>query len=724
MLQVAVYGKGGIGKSTISSNLSYLLAKKGKKVVHIGCDPKHDSTKFILHEGSQKTVLDYLKDVPVQQANLSEIAVVGKEGILCIETGGPEPGIGCAGRGVLTSFDALKRLGLEDEKFDLKVYDVLGDVVCGGFAVPLRREYSDAVYLVTSGEFMSIYAANNIMRGMLNFDPSIPRIAGLILNKRGLENEEDFVRRFSEATGVPIVATIPRSKEFPISDKMGKLVSEAFPESEPAIAISLVRDNVLAHIEGTGKLYKARPLGDRQLDELMTGRKITAEFLEETDAINVRTTNSASMSCLRVKNAPAAPKGRTDSCASRGAAFVASKVKDVAIVVHGPSNCGYVMAHTSDYHYLTDVRSNRYADVLASNNVSCTRMDDTSAIFGGVSLLEKELRKKISEGFTKIFVVTTCVPGMIGDDSQEVVARISEEFPGITIDLVEVDGNITGDTQVGQEAVTSKLIDMIDPDVEPGNDTVNLICAVFIAFNTTANERNVIKLLSEFGLSINCKFLDICDTDDIINMKSAYTSVLVEESEINFGIASKLFDKGMDVFPMALPKGKEETLLWAEEMAARRGCPEKLASFVARVENEYSLAVGKYGKNLRGKKVAISLRSARRPDWIADALEDAGAEILQITFVKTGGNYERLNSAYQKSSRPVVECNIKDSVAELMKLNPDLVICDYGLPFSKYKTAILPWSDISYDSSIELLKIASNALKTPPMQGWKKDLMI
>ena len=154
MFQVAVYGKGGIGKSTMSANISVALAERGLRVMQVGCDPKHDSTRLLLGGRAQRTVLDYVRDTPIGRRRLEDVIEEGTAGVLCTEAGGPEPGIGCAGRGILTTFDTLKRLGADSVDTDVRIYDVLGDVVCGGFAVPLRNEYADAVILVTSGEFI------------------------------------------------------------------------------------------------------------------------------------------------------------------------------------------------------------------------------------------------------------------------------------------------------------------------------------------------------------------------------------------------------------------------------------------------------------------------------------------------------------------------------------------------------------------------------------------
>lgn len=272
MFQVAVYGKGGIGKSTMAANISMALSAMGKKVMQIGCDPKHDSTRLLLNGNIQTTVLDYIRNTPVQKRSLDEIMMRGADGIMCIEAGGPEPGIGCAGRGILTTFETLKKLGVDEVDVDYKIYDVLGDVVCGGFAVPLRKEYADAVFLVTSGEFMSIYAANNIMKGMLNFNKDEPRVAGLIFNSRGMEDENRMVERFSEATGIPIIATIPRSPLFSEAESNGKPVFELFPDSDISRSVTSMAELLEGISAGKEKMHLPNPLNDEQMSDIAAGR--------------------------------------------------------------------------------------------------------------------------------------------------------------------------------------------------------------------------------------------------------------------------------------------------------------------------------------------------------------------------------------------------------------------------------------------------------------------
>lgn len=213
-MRVAVYGKGGIGKSTIASNISFSLSERGRKVIQIGCDPKCDSTKPLLKGRYQRTVTEYIRDVPPSKRRIEDIVSEGSNGILCIEAGGPSPGTGCAGKGIISMFSTLEKMGVDAMSADYTLYDVLGDVVCGGFSIPMRQEHSDVILIVTSGEYMSLFAANNIMKGSKQFERGSGRVAGLVLNRRGLKGEDALVDAFSKATGVPVLGRIDRSNLF------------------------------------------------------------------------------------------------------------------------------------------------------------------------------------------------------------------------------------------------------------------------------------------------------------------------------------------------------------------------------------------------------------------------------------------------------------------------------------------------------------------------------
>lgn len=232
--QIAIYGKGGIGKSTMSSNISAALAYKGNKVMQIGCDPKKDSIRLLV--GNQKivSILDYLQEHGSVK-EVQEIVQEGYKGIKCIESGGPEPGVGCAGRGIILSIDTLKKLGVFEWENDYILYDVLGDVVCGGFAVPIREGYAQEIYLVVSGEFMSIYAANNISKCIKKYaEKGSVQLRGIILNSRGIPKEEYIVREFAKAINTEVVLEIPRDNTFHEAEIVKKTVIELNPESNLA----------------------------------------------------------------------------------------------------------------------------------------------------------------------------------------------------------------------------------------------------------------------------------------------------------------------------------------------------------------------------------------------------------------------------------------------------------------------------------------------------------
>ena len=243
MQKIAIYGKGGIGKSTVTSNLAAALATLGKRVIQIGCDPKADSTVNLLGGEPLTPVMNFIRDFDREPETIGEISKVGFGNILCIETGGPTPGLGCAGRGIITTFSLLEELELfEAYQPDFVLYDVLGDVVCGGFAAPIREGYAEKVLIVTSGEKMALYAANNINNAVKNFaDRNYAAVRGIVMNRRAVENEEEKVRKFADDNNLEIVADIPRSNDIIHYEDMGKTVIEGdkdLPVSQKFLALA------------------------------------------------------------------------------------------------------------------------------------------------------------------------------------------------------------------------------------------------------------------------------------------------------------------------------------------------------------------------------------------------------------------------------------------------------------------------------------------------------
>ena len=210
--QAAIYGKGGIGKSTTTQNLVAALAEMGKKVMIVGCDPKADSTRLILHSKAQNTIMEMAAEAgTVEDLELEDVLKTGYGDVKCVESGGPEPGVGCAGRGVITAINFLEEEGAYEEDLDFVFYDVLGDVVCGGFAMPIRENKAQEIYIVCSGEMMAMYAANNISKGIVKYAHSGGvRLAGLICNSRNTDREDELIIALAEKIGTQMIHFVPR----------------------------------------------------------------------------------------------------------------------------------------------------------------------------------------------------------------------------------------------------------------------------------------------------------------------------------------------------------------------------------------------------------------------------------------------------------------------------------------------------------------------------------
>ena len=239
--KIAIYGKGGIGKSTTVANLSAIWANDDLNCLVIGCDPKADTTRT-LYGSRIPTVVNTLKNN--RKPQIDDLVFKGFKDILCVESGGPEPGVGCAGRGVIVAMKRLENLGVFDQDLDVVVYDVLGDVVCGGFSVPLREKYADEVVIVTSGEYMALYAANNIVKGVKKLKGNL---SGIVCNCRNVENEERIVNDFAEKIGTQVIGTIHRSNLIQEAELDAKTVVEKYPNSREAQEYRSLASNIMSN---------------------------------------------------------------------------------------------------------------------------------------------------------------------------------------------------------------------------------------------------------------------------------------------------------------------------------------------------------------------------------------------------------------------------------------------------------------------------------------------
>jgi nitrogenase iron protein NifH len=264
MRQIAIYGKGGIGKSTVAQNLCAALAVAGKKILVVGCDPKADCTRLLLGGMAQNTILDTLRKSG-EDIDLGLVLKVGFSGIKCVESGGPEPCVGCAGRGIITAINLLEKHGAYTPDLNYVLYDVLGDVVCGGFAMPIREGKAKEIYIVVSGEMMALYAANNIAKGVQKFaNTGDVRLGGIICNCRNVDGEQMLVKTFAGELGTRVIHSIPRDNIVQYAEINRKTVIEYDPGSNQAgeyrALAKAIDGNVLFSIP--------RPLEQRRLEEL------------------------------------------------------------------------------------------------------------------------------------------------------------------------------------------------------------------------------------------------------------------------------------------------------------------------------------------------------------------------------------------------------------------------------------------------------------------------
>lgn len=690
-VRIAVYGKGGIGKSTISSNLSRTLSSMGLRVLHIGCDPKHDSCRPLLHRNVPCTASEYIRDNLPSGRNLNDVLCEDSRGVSCIEAGGPEPGIGCAGKGILTMFSALERMGINYNDYDVVIYDVLGDVVCGGFAVPMRERYSDMMLIVTSGEFMSLYAANNILRGMMNFETTRPRPVSLILNRRGMPAEDSLASAFSEATNVPIIASFDKSTAFQEAEKAGTTVCDMFPESPEAKAFGQMAMNVLSFERKSSN--RPEPLTDDQMDVLFSSGRLDGR-------------GSYRPSRRAAAPDPTIPVHQPRRRTGKGAVSAmreAGKVEDIGVIVHGTPSCGFSMLCE-----ISDRRAAAGGSFRPMSDIICTCLGASDVVNGSNGRLRDSLEKLACEGMRCIVVVVTCLPHMIGDDLAHVLDWFRGEHPGIHVILAE-----GGGTDVGNDAhmeVLLGLADLVDTDVDPKPNEITIVDDTFLGIDSGRNLEHIGNLVSDIGLRLRPGFLQFCCIDDIIRLREAGIATLGCRSRDTLKLRDALSDKGLVFMDRPLPKGVHETIPWITELGEITGRQDVAERTVANIGERYSGALADTGAALRGKRVAIVTESPQDDSWIFRTLDDTGAD---VTLHVVGGAQGSLDiPEIRHENRPELLSWLTDESQDIVLSRVDLTYGYTGLRLDP------PSDTMTHEASIGLLRWLSNVSKADRQRTW------
>lgn len=717
-MRIAVYGKGGIGKSTVCANLSASLALKGRKVLQIGCDPKHDSTRLVLRS-AQRTVLDQVR--AGERPRLGDLVMTGFAGVDCVEAGGPEPGVGCAGRGILTTFEVLKSSGLQLNDYDVVIYDVLGDVVCGGFAVPLRHEHADAVMLVTSGEFMSIYAANNILRGVRSFDHEGRRVLGIVLNRRGMEEEDDRVERFAKAVGLPVIARIPRSEAILEAESKGMTVPEHIPLSELAAIFSGLSDLLIS----APPLHAARPLADEELERIVLGR-LTAHR-----AAAPPPEKGAGPPCPKEIPFPSqAVNSRSTlfGCAMAGAATATVQMTDAVTLIHGPTSCGYIVAQNLSsagrralHSRGTDLRG------LMFPGLAVTNMDDRQMVFGGAAALERQARELLDGGPRALFLLTTCASGIIGEDLTRVISALSEDYPGIPILPVSSDGNMTGDYMQGIINACLAVADgLIDEDVQPVEGLVTVAGEKTIASNAESNMRTVERMLSRMGHEVHCRYLFNTEVERVRTFKKGCICLPAHDDHYCW-VLRELLEKGLGIrfLDRAFPIGLADTMEWLKVLGNELDREGEAKDLAVELKADYRRAADLLRPHLEGKRMMV-LTLNQEADWTVEVALDLGMEVVLYASMNQVDYVRPFNPRGEiRGVRRTFGYSPADRVRDIKELAPDIVLSTYApqdLPTDCHYEILPLCPDVGHRSGLDRASRWASLMKAPLREGWRDAL--
>ncbi len=716
--KIAIYGKGGIGKSTIAANISAALADAGFSVLHIGCDPKRDSTRALLGNLQQVTVTEYLRDGTGGRHAPGDLIEVGYRGVACIEAGGPEPGMGCAGRGILNTFEALDRFENDMSRFTHVLYDVLGDVVCGGFAVPLRHGYADTVLIVTSGEYLSLYAANNILRGIRNFDGDKKRVGGIIYNSRGGAEEDEQIERFAKAVHLPVLVKIPRSELFHKAERVpGTLVGE-FPDSDEA---TLIR-GLVAHLTGDEGFprYRARPLEAGELEALISGRKPKAP--PSRRAPTPPEPRELIEGPLQPGSGHTPYPGREPlfGCAFSGAVVALSQIRDAAVVAHGPTNCAHIVSQLLTSSCIRDSLKNPRHRPMPS--VIPTRMDEHAVVFGGEEALAASVQNAALAGYGTVFIVSSCVPGLTGDDIAGYARDLSEKH-SIRAIAVPVDGVGEGDFSAGTTAGYRAASSLIAPGGRPNSRSVIIAGEKTLANNTSANFDEIAAYLTALGIRVACRFL--ADTS-ITEIESAGEAdlILLASSDVQTRAQADIVSAttGAEIFPLPFPHTFRACEDWVRSLAERYGAHTEAEALIRRHMATYQEEIGRIRRAVAGKKVIVS-SSGPDVSWVLDILTGCGMEVPRVGLF--GAPYPQAPHDPPAGASVTTGYSPDLLYADIAEHQPDLVLTTVwpDPEMVKVRWGVIPFCpNTGFFGALSSMRQWEGILAGPASEGWRDDL--
>ena len=724
MRAIAFYGKGGIGKSTTLSNVIAALSTKGKKVLQIGCDPKHDSTRLLLGGFTPTTVLEQFTAKGI--FSLESVMFTGYNGVKCIEAGGPEPGVGCAGRGIIQTLHLLNDRGLDTKQFDYVFFDVLGDVVCGGFAVPMRDGYADEVYIVTSGEVASLYAANNIAKGLLRYTAYQGKLGGIIGNERVTKNERDIISAFAKRIGTEMVAFIPKSEL--VSD--AELYSKTIIEYAPHTDLAKVYSAIASYIEQHKSLVIPKPLSSVELDEFFREFCYTLK-LDRKTSTPLLTADNPTLSRLAPCTLPQKPITKSNKkasfmdtknrepihgCSLSGAFNVLSQIKDTIALMYSPKGCSYISFCTQ----LNRIQQSYSIQYLP--NLLCTNMSEKDVIFGGTTHL-KETLKELTGRFPKkaIFLITSCPAGIIGDDIYPVINEFNTEEQQIF--HIPSDGVMGGDFYAGMlNAYKTVAKEFIDNSVIPEKDSVNLIGEQNLSTTADQNFLALTQLLTSLGLKINCRFIRYTNLTEIKKFKKAKINIpIINEPTVKTLIDYLNTNFNTETLEVPLPIAFEQTTKFIRTVANHFGKEALAEKIIKEAQISYDQQIALTKNSFKGKKALIFNSSGVNIDWLIRTLIDLEVNITKIydsNFFYPPQEPKKYGAIAFESMYPVEKYD--DAVRAFC---PDFVLT--AMSTTQFNNVVFDTFPVNplygFYSGIEYAKKLQLKLRIPFREGWRID---
>lgn len=722
-MQIAVYGKGGIGKSTISANLSAALSYSGKHVLQIGCDPKHDSTRLLHHGRKVTTVLDYLLNTPKDEQVLEGVLMYGYGDTGCVEAGGPKPGMGCAGRGILTAFEFLNHYQFR-KNYDTVVYDVLGDVVCGGFAVPVRSQYADAVFLVTSGERMAIYAANNNLQGIYNLNPDEKRIAGIIYNSRGIGDDRSRVEAFAKAVGLPICISVPRSAMFSEAENKAQTLIEMAPDSMEAQLFLKLADKIKKGLA----LYPSNPLGEEEMERFMQGGSIAVAVSAKVShrrEVDENKSKSPAVPIAAKKRALSDPFSRIPlfGCAFNGAVALAIHVKDAAVLAHAPKSCvwysmngftGYSRRGLYDRGILYPAFIPQYFD--------STDMTTQDAIYGGVANAREHALALVEKGVRTIIAITACIPGMSGDDLEPIREELAEK--GVEMVIIKTDGIAVGDYNEGMAYCYRVLAEKcVRRDQMPEKDTINLVYEKTWSSKTDQNFMIMNQIFQQLGIRVNCRFVCASSMEDIHNFQRGRYSLLVQDDALGQEIKNTFISEyGTEFLPDRFPKGFSETVDFVRMLGRYYQKEAQAEQLIQKQKVIYQQRLAELKKTFQDRKTIIFINGGDF-DWVFELAKDIGLDTVKIIHLgstrMTNAGWNRRFSEKWESDRSALKKSIMEYEPEMVLLNDFSALAE--IPDGVKVINLMRESEVGFFSDLNMARNWEMTMENELEGDWKND---